>query len=291
MTSSALRVVHKGWENLFVHKTSSFGVCGYATKQLRELHDIEIKTITEDMFDEALDLLWAEYNTAEPMSTSMGVKRGFIMDNFVYKPEMRRGESFASVDSAGKIVAILLGKVLRKEDELDRCIATSRLVNQARNMALWITGSNRNTWMREALGEKLGHEPWDVLDMMNLERMYYVDVATVRKDLRSRGLAGLSGAAMLGKVSSEFDCHTAYTLSSSLYTQKTLRHYPNYQLLSEVKYAELVDEKGHPIFSDVGPHVSVQVIINGLPAPGVLKAPPAPNKGRSTLDQMQQPML
>jgi len=290
MMRCALRVVHNGWKNLFVHKPGSFGVCGYATKKLRELQDIEIKTITEDMFEEALDLLWAEFMTANPLSTSMGVKRGYIMDNFVYKPEMRRGESFAAVDSAGNIVSILLGKVLRKDDELDRCMATSRMVSQARNMALWITGSNRNTWMREALGEKLGHEPWDVLDMMNLERMYYIDMATVRKDLRCRGIGGLSRAAMLGKVSSEFDCHTAYTLATNMYAQKTARHYPNYQLLSEVRYAELVDEKGKPVFSDVGPHVSAQVVITGLPAPGVLKAP-APSKDLSAPDQMQQAML
>jgi len=289
MMRSALRVVHNGRKNLFVHKPGSFGVCGYATKQLRELHDIEIKTITEDMFEEALDLLWAEFITAEPLSTSMGVKRGYIMDNFVYKPEMRRGESFAAVDSAGNIVSILLGKLLRKENELDRYMATSRLVNQARNMALWITGSNRNTWMREALGKELGHEPWDVLDKMKFDRMYHLHHFTVRKDLRSRGVAGAVTAAMLAKIA-EFDCNVGYAVASNMYSQKVLKHFPNHHVLSEVKYAELVDGKGRPMFSNVGPHVSAQVVITGLPAPGVLKAP-APSKGRSTPDQMQQAML
>jgi len=258
----ALRVVHNGWKNLFVHKPGSFGVCGYATKKLRELQDIEIKTITEDMFEEALDLLWAEFMTANPLSTSMGVKRGYIMDNFVYKPEMRRGESFAAVDSAGNIVGILVGKVLRKEDKLDRYMATSRLVNQARNMALWITGSNRNTWMREALWKELGHEPWDVLDKMKFDRMYHFHHFTVRKDLRSRGVGGAVGAAMLAKLH-EFDCNVGYGVASNMYSQKGLQHFPH-QVLSEVRYAELVDEKGKPVFSNVGPHVSAQVVIMGL---------------------------
>ena len=78
------------------------------------METIQFKKITPDMFPLVFEFMEEHYLPDEPVCRSLGIKRNWMLDEFLWKDALKDGSSIAALDKEGKIIGVRLGQRMKR---------------------------------------------------------------------------------------------------------------------------------------------------------------------------------
>jgi len=226
----------------------------------KEVDDVEIKIVDTALMPTALDFMYENFFADEPISRSLGVRRGKAV-NFYVNEILKKGESQAAFDGEGNMLGLRGGGSKNRDNWLDRFFETGFIMKRIFPVILRMTGGIRiDDYIK--VQDALGFNPWKLMDDKNCSKIWEGLCICTSRQIRSRGLGTRLVAASM-ELAKENGCEYMYVLVTGNYSAKIFDKL-GFSVENELVYDEFRDENGELILKDVREHIKAQVRLKKL---------------------------
>jgi len=224
------------------------------------MDEFEFKVITPELVDRAYDFLWENFFPDEPLCSSVGIRRGLLVDAMV-KKILASGQSIAALSKDGLMVGVRGGEIVKADDRVGRFME-SGLVEKAIMSYARFSGSIDDTGALVEVGKLLEFNTYRLIDTIGAKKIYKGFCVCTSREARGKGL-GTKLIAKSMELAKAAGCEYVYLMATGNFSNKIFDKL-GFESRKELVYSEYVDEEGQPKLKRTGVHIKCQVRLKTL---------------------------
>jgi len=214
--------------------------------------------IEEKMFDNVIDFMWENFFPDEPLSRSLNIKRGWMVDILYLKESLKDKSSIAAVNKDEKILGVRIGNVVKKNEWIPWMIEAMAKASIKLNVSFMPKGLN----VYSKIIKVLEFDTYAMFEKLNCQTIYE-DKALC--SARFHSIKGL-GAELLRRtdaLAASLGCSHTIALVTGKYSALVFNKLGHTELKS-LEYANFKDPEGNLYLKDVREHTHCRVFMKAL---------------------------
>ena len=222
---------------------------------------VTFKVIDPSMDEQVKNFMWEHYFPDEPVSRSLDIKRNAFIDKEHLDACLNDRSSIAAVDQSGRILAVRLGKVVRKGDWSAKMGEwLFYLVGLVFCSCCFMKASTKRKFkIAIKLSEGLNFSVWKFFDEYKCTTIY--DDRGLCS-ARGHGIRGLGGELIRRseELSKQRGCTHAIAMTTGKYSKIAFER-QGYRLLTTLPYRHFVDSNRELYLKDTREHTEAASFI------------------------------
>lgn len=222
---------------------------------------ISFSLIPSSRYSDVVSFCYANFYPDEPMSRSLGIcqpggTRNFLMDKFFIKDALKDGVSMMATDTRDNIVAVRIGKVVRRSQV--QSVSLSDVILKVTSWLLPVLPKEYSQFfLLIDLFNKMNYDVVKAFDKLDCDVMYEDSLLSTAKESRVKGL-GTELVRRSLDIARGKGCEYIYTIATGEYSSKIFFKL-DFTLDNQHFYDQLKDEEGRQILNDTREHHSSRV--------------------------------
>lgn len=225
---------------------------------------VTFKVIDASMDEQVKNFMWQHYYPDEPLSRSLDIKRNAFLDENHLQDSLKDRSSLAAVDQSGRILAVRLGKVVRKSQWYIKWGDAVFMMGLMACGCCCIKASTRHKFdVVFKFGERLEFDVWKFFDKYQCQAIY--DDRGLCS-ARGHGIRGL-GAELIRRseeLGRQRGCDLVCAITTGKYSKLAFER-GGYTCIKTLQYRDFVDSKtGELYLKDTREHTEAAAFIKRL---------------------------
>ena len=219
------------------------------TKEVDRFQDVVFKVIDSSLDERVKSFMWEHFFPDEPISRSLDIQRVPWLDRLFHDDVLKDRSSMAALGKDGEILAVRLGKVVRKEDHFNR--ALERFMISLLKYCGW-GGNLYKMKIYAKVGELIKFNIGEYFKQYNCTKIYECKALC---SARSHGIKGL-GTEMVRRteeLSKELGCTHSFVFVTGKYSQRVFER-SGYKEINRLVYDDFRMENGELFLKDTREH-------------------------------------
>jgi len=217
---------------------------------------IRFSMIPSERYEDVVKFCYANFFPDEPISRSLGIcqpggPRNFLMDKYYIKDALKDGVSMMATDASDNIVAVRIGKVVRRTQ-----IHSLSLSDVILKVASWLLPvlpkEYGQFFFLLELFNRMNYDVAAAFDLLNCDVIYEDSLLASARHSRVKGL-GTELVRRSLDIARAAGCQHIYTIATGDYSSKIFFKL-DFTLDNEHFYDQLKDEEGRQILQDTREH-------------------------------------
>merc|ERR1740129_2639200 len=228
---------------------------------------IKFVIIPTSRYHDIVKFCYENFYPDEPISRSTGLcqpggPENKMMDKFYVKDALKHGVSMMATDKDDKIVAIRIGKVIRRTDTQQPFNKDDALLKVTSWVKRFLPKEYSQFFLLQKLFDRMGYDVIKALDQLKCDVLYEDSLLATSKTCRLKGL-GTELVRRSFEIAEGAGCEYIYTIATGEYSAKIFSKL-GFTLDHEHLYNQLKDKSGNKILKDTREHTKARIFFKKL---------------------------